>query len=157
MGKYFVGAILLLLAGLVIAEEDNPYRSALQAESYEIEAAVLESARIGSVTLREEPELVARVHVRIRNYLPRALEPTLLINGEKTGYSIGVVDVEDDVTTVGFVVPQHALLQDGAKIAVQMGDDEETRSSLERPVSRSAIKPLDENAAKDFGLPRQLP
>ena len=80
----------------------------------------------------------------------------ILIDGKRAGYSIGVVGVKGDITTLGFVVQETDILHDGGELAVQMGDDEQTRAAISKKLRRSAIKPLDEESARKFNLPARI-
>ncbi len=160
MKNYLISVAFLVLAVLgsgAAFSESNPYRQALEAVDYEVMTTVLEKKSIGSVELRGEASLAVEVQVQVKDFLPRAMEPWLMVNGKKTGYSIGVISVENDTTTLGFVVPEHNLMRDGSEIAIQMGDEQRTRTILNQPLKRSAIKPLDAETAKKHNFSIKLP
>lgn len=148
--------VFVVLGSGTAFSESNPYRQALTAVNYEVRTTVLEKKRIGSVELREEASLAVEVQVQVKDFLPRAMEPWLMVNGKKIGYSIGVISVENETTTLGFVVPEHNLMRDGSEIAIQMGDEQRTRAILNQPMRRSAIKPLDTETAKKHNFSVKL-
>lgn len=150
-------AFLVLVSSGIGSSESNPYRRSLEAVNYEAKTMVLGKKRIGTVELRKEVSLAVEVHVQVKNFLPRAMEPWLMINGEKIGYSIGVVTVDNDTTTLGFIVPEHKQLKDGGELSIQMGDEQKTRAILSQTLRRNAIKPLDEASVKKYNLPKKLP
>jgi hypothetical protein len=158
MWQPIVSAAVVAVAMLSITGSyANPYREALQAKGYEIKTVALPPARIGTASLRDAPTLAAEVLVEVQNYFPRALEPILLVDGRPAGYSAGIAEVRDDGTTVlRFIVEDASLLQEDASLAVQMGDDADTRGQLMTPLSRAAIAPLPASEAERLGLKQSL-
>jgi hypothetical protein len=149
---------ILMAAILVVSSAHaNPYRQPLQTRGYTVNTVAVPPISIGAETVRASPMLAAEVLVEVQNFMPRALEPTLLVNGEPAGRSAGIAEVREDGTTVlRFIVENASVLQDNASLAVQMGDDESTRGQLMTPLDRSAIKPLSEADAQRSGLKRNL-
>lgn len=153
-------ALLLALAALPAATAGaqeataNPYRVPLQASGVEARAVVvppLPSA--GPEALTAAPRLGVEIRIRVTDYLPRGLEPTLVIDGEPVETRTRIVAVEGDVTTLGFLVEDPGRLQDGAPLAVQMGDEGITRATLPTPLRLQEIRPLDAAESRALGLP----
>ena len=152
----FLAAMMITILP-VSSAQTNPYRQALQTKGYTINTVALSPTSIGTRSLRTSPTLAAEVLVEVQNFFPRALEPTLLINGKPAGYSAGVAEVrEDGATVLRFIVEDASVLEENAPLAVQMGDDESTRGQLMTPLDRSAITPLPEADAQRLGLRRNV-
>jgi hypothetical protein len=144
-----------LLAGAAGAQEAaNPYQTPLKPSGFEARAvAVPPLALPGELAPEAAAHLGVEIRVQVTDYLPRALEPTLVIDGEPIEARTRIVAVEGDVTTLGFLVDTPEHLKDGASLAVQMGEDETTRASLPTVLRLEEIRPLDPAEAKKHGLP----
>lgn len=158
--KRYITLLLMLLAcwftALVAVAQQNPYLQPLNAQQYFIQTVVTQPKRLGKTVLQENAELAVKVLVEVKNYLPRALEPQLLIAGEPVGYSIGVIEVSDGISVLGFHISDPRQIVDGAEVAIQMGTDKRTRTKLSQPLQMSKIAPLSADTAEKFNLPRSF-
>jgi len=152
-----VGAVIALLSPPLGAQNpyvtQNPYVQPLKPVGFRARAVVLPPRRIGATVIRSQQALAVEIQVQVRDYMPRDMEPTLLINGAPAGVSAGVMDVQGDVTTLGFVVEKPDLLQEGATLALQVGDVGGTRAAVRGVLRRAVIEPLPEDEAQRSGLP----
>lgn len=151
-----IGAVTVWAAaasGVVPLSAQQPYQRPLVAEGFSARAIVLPPRRIGETVIREKATLAVEIRVRLRDYLPRDLEPTLLINGQPVPAAIGAVETEGAITTIGFVVEQPDALREGATLAVQMGDATHTRGRVPGVLRRAEIRPLDAGEAQRLGVP----
>ena len=144
---------LSVLAALP-AVAQSPYSQPLKPTGVTLQAVALPARSIGQTVMRAKSTLAVAVQVAVEDYLPRGLEPTLLIDGvpAKTAGS-GVVGMEGRVTTLSFVLDSPALLKDGAELAIQMGDDARTRAAVPGRLRRQGIQPLDQSETQRRGLP----
>lgn len=125
----------------------------VKAQSY-LEPLNIKGFEAHAVAFQAKPaatQLGVEFQVQVVNYLPRGLEPTLIIDGVPLLTRSRVVGVEGDVTTLGFLVDTPAPLKDGAILAIQMGDEVRTRSRVPETLKVDAIKPLE--GAEALGLP----
>jgi hypothetical protein len=147
--------ILLLSVGLLwtpIVVEAQSYLEPLNIKGFEAHAVAFQA----KPAIANEPaasQLGVEFQVQVVNYLPRGLEPTLIIDGVPLPTRTRVVSVEGEVTTLGFLVDSPAPLKDGAILAVQMGDEVRTRSRVPGTLKLDAIKPLEGADAQRLGLP----
>ena len=107
----------------------------------------------GSTTLRARSALAVEIRVTVEDYLPRGLEPTLLIDRLPVRAPSGITAVQGRMTTLSFLVENPELLRDGAMLALQMGDDPKTRVQVPGILRRDAIQAPDVNEARRLGLP----
>lgn len=142
-----------MLMGLNEAGAQDPYRQPLKPRDFAVQATVLPRRAVGKTVLRAQPELAVEIHVRFEDFLPRGMEPTLLISGTPASVYSFVKGVEGNLTTVAFVVTKPELLREGAELSVQVGDDERTRARLPERLELSKIKPLSAEEAKKHGVP----
>jgi len=150
-------AIALSLLGLVLVASDghaqNPYLQPLKPTGFSLQALGLPPRAIGSTTLRARAALAVAVQVTVEDYLPRGLEPTLLIDGVPVTAASGITGVQGRVTTLSFVVETPSPLRDGATLALQLGDDPTTRAQVPGVLRRDAIKAPDSDEVRRLGLP----
>lgn len=146
---------LIAMGGSVSAEEptENPYQAALRPTSFEAKAVVAPAVAPPGEVVRKPARLGVEIRVEFSDYLPRGLEPVLVIGGESIKTATRIVSVEDGVTTVGFLVDEAGLLREGASLAVQMGDEESTRAALPASLRLQEIQPLDSESARSLALP----
>ena len=89
---------------------------------------------------------IVRIRVQFANLPQRALAPRLLANGREIGYPIGEAVANDKGVEIGFVILPRALSSFNfdrdapVELAVQMGDDERTKSILRSPRAVDAIR-----------------
>jgi hypothetical protein len=143
-----------LLAGAAGAQEAaNPYQAPLKPAGFEARAVAVPPVAPPGQPAPAAAHLGVEIRVQVADYLPRALEPTLVIDGEPIEARTRIVAVEGAVTTLGFLVETPERLKDGASLAVQMGEDETTRAPLPAVLRLEEIRPLDPAEAKEHGLP----
>lgn len=144
-----MGAILVASAG----HAQNPYLDPLKPTGFSLQAVTLSPRAVGSTTLRARPTLAVAVRVTVEDYIPRGLEPTLLIDGAPVPAASGVAEVQGRVTTLVFLVEDPDLLKDGARLALQLGDDPKTRVQVPGVLRRAAIQAPDQEEVRRLGLP----
>ena len=148
--------ILLFSVGLLWAPifvgAQSPYLEPLKVKGFEAHAVAFQ-VRPATPQEPAATRLGVETQVQVVNYLPRALEPTLIIDGAPLPARSRVVSVEGDVTTLGFLVDSPAPLKDGAILAIQMGDEVRTRSRVPGVFKLDAIRPLEAAEAQRLGLP----
>jgi hypothetical protein len=125
----------------------------LRPTGFTVQAVGLPARAIGPTTLRARPALAAAVRVTIEDYVPRGMEPTLLIDGAPVPAASGITDVQGQVTTLSFLVENPDLLKEGATLAVQLGDDPKTRVAVPGVLRRGAIQAPDPDESRRLGLP----
>lgn len=149
--------IALSLLGLALVALDghaqNPYLQPLKPTSFSLQAVGLPPRALGSTTLRARAALAVAVRVAVEDYVPRGLEPTLLIDGAPVPAASGVTGVEGRVTFLSFLVEAPELLRDGANLALQLGDEPKTRVQVPGVLRRDAIQAPDQNEVRRLGLP----
>jgi hypothetical protein len=145
----------VLGTGLVPLEAaaQRPYLQPLKTTGFTARAVVLPPRTIGKTVIRTKHALAVEIRVQIENYLPRGLEPTLFIEEVPVVAASGVIGVEGHVTTLGFLVEKPEILKEGATLALQMGDDVQTRSRVPGVLRREMIRPLDPDETRRWGLP----
>lgn len=131
----------------------GPYRQPLKPRGMTLQAVTLPPRTIGTHVVRAHPALAVAINVAVADYLPRGLEPTLLIDGMPVRTSSGVSGVQGPVTTLTFLVEDPALLKDGARVALQMDRDPKTRVDVPGVLRRNAIRPPDPAELQRLGLP----
>lgn len=132
-----------LTLAMVVAAADNPYRRPLKAKGFSAQAVSLPPRTVGQTVMRSERALAVEIRIPVEGYLPRGLEPTLLIDGKPTKAASRVVGAQGQVTTLGFLIEDPGLLKEGARLALQMGGDSHTRSSVPGALRRGQIRPLE--------------
>ena len=142
--------LALAVVGATMAQE-NPYKQPLRVESVEVHVVVADAspAEMMMALASEEPP-PAEIRVTVRDYLPRALEPTLLIGDEVASRGYRIVDVQDNLTTLGFILIDPGVVTEDSEISIQMGSDTDTRAAVEQPVSPTIMRMLDPQS--DIGL-----
>lgn len=148
-------ALSLLALALVASEgqAQNPYVQPLKPKGFTVQAVGLPSRSVGSTTLRARAALAVVVRVEVEDYVPRGLEPTLLIDGRPAPAPSGVTGVQGSVTTLSFLVETPDALRDGASLALQWGDDAKTRVQVPGALRRDAIQPAASDETQRLGLP----
>jgi hypothetical protein len=147
--------ILLFAVGLLLTPifvEAQSYLEPLNVKGFEAHAVAFQ-AKQATPQEAVATRLGVEIQVQVVNYLPRALEPMLIIDGVPVPTRSRVVNVEGDVTTLGFLVDSPTSLKDGASLAIQMGDEVRTRSRVPETLELDAIKPLEGVEAQRLGLP----
>lgn len=134
-------------------ESTDAYRRPLKPRGFNARAIVLRPRKIGNTDVRLNSSLAVEVQVEVQDYLPRALEPVLVIDGKPVKSRSRIVKVEGDTTTIGFVLDKPELVKDDAKLSVQMGEEEETRARVPGELRLERIKPLDKSDAEQLNLP----
>lgn len=156
MRRSSVLAAFLVLAATVVlpvAAQRGLYDKALDPKGFAAQAIILPTRSIGATVLRAKPALAVEVLVEVEDYLPRALEPVLLINEKPVTGSTRVVGVEGRMTTLGFLIEEPGLFQEGATLHVQMGDEANTRALIPGTLSRDRIRLLPDDVLKRQELP----
>ena len=125
----------------------------LRPTGFTAEAIGLPPRAIGSIRVRERAALAVALRVAVEDYVPRGLEPTLLIDGVPVAAASGITSVQGRVTTLSFVVDSPDLLKDGASLALQLGDDPQTRVSIPGVLRRESIRAPDPDESRRLGLP----
>jgi len=149
--------VALCLVGLALVGSDstaqNPYLQPLKPTGFSLQAVALPPRAIGSTTLRARGVLAVAIRVTVEDYVPRGLEPTLLINGVPVPTASGVTAVQGRMTTLTFLVEGPELLKDGATLALQMGDDPKARAEVPGVLRRETIQAPDPDEVRRLGLP----
>src|SRR3954469_22471908 len=115
------GAVALWML-VSCAWADNPYSRPMKPMGLSAQGVALPARSIGPNVLRARPSVAIEVLVHVEDFLPRALEPRLIVDGQLVQAPSRVVDVDGNVTTIGFLLEKPALVRDGAKVEIQMGD-----------------------------------
>lgn len=136
------------------AQDSQDYRRPMKPRGFNAKAVVLSPRKIGDKQVRAENTLAVEIQVEVEDYLPRALEPVLVINDKPVKTRSRVVKVEGDRTTLGFVLDKPDLLKDDAKLSVQMGEEEQTRARVPGQLQLERIKPLDKDEAERLKVPQ---
>lgn len=154
MSHLFI-TVFLLGFGLFTSDASakNPYLEPLKPQSYKANAIIAPSRQLGAEVLRKGGTLGVEIQVEVQDFLPRALEPTLVIDGVPVRGPHRIVKVQDRITTLGFLVEKPELLKDGASLAVRMGDDKQTQAKVPGALSQENIQPLAEEKAKQMNMP----
>ena len=156
MCKAWLAATIIAVVLAVLpaaAHEPNPYRQSLKAKSFSTQVYAPDVTDTELATAMRVPrKTVIEVQVVIENFLPRALAPVLIIDGQQASRRSRIVETKNSLTTIGFLVEQPSLLREGASLAVQMGDQNETRSTRTEPFSFERVKRMDEAALGASGL-----
>lgn len=163
-----------LLATIIPAQgQDDPYRQKMSVRSFDIKAAVpttsplanrLRGAGPDAPAVRSNPpaadagKLAAEVQVIVRGYVPRAVDPVLVVDGGMRGTLTGieVINAEGDSRLTFTVLNAADVLRQGSELAIQVGDQEETRTRISEGVKLENVKPLDAGTARRHNLPRSL-
>jgi len=145
--------ILPLILFSAASAGQNPYTQPLKPKGFSANAIALPPRTVGKTVIRARHSLAVEIRVEVEDYLPRNMEPTLMIDGVPVVGPSGVAGVEGKITTLFFVVEKPELLKDTAPLTIQMGDDERTRAAVPGTLQREKIKPLDPNEAKRLDLP----
>lgn len=151
----FAFAAALTAGTFTAAAQDSSdaYRRPLKPRGFTARAVVLPPRKIGDSDVRAESTMAVEVLVDVQDFLPRALEPVLLIDGKPVKSRSRVVKVEGDITTLGFTLDKPAQLKDDAKLSVQMGEEEQTRARVPGELRLERITPLDKGEAERLKLP----
>ena len=116
-------------------------------------AVVLPPRSIGKTVIRPQPALAVDIRIEVEDYVPRGMEPTLLINGKPVPAASGLVKVGGKVSTLSFVIDQPAALEEGAALELQMGERVESRTRVPGVLRRKEIRPLDLKEAQRQQVP----
>jgi hypothetical protein len=150
-------AIAVNLLGLVLfasaGQAQNPYLQPLKPTGFSLQAIGLPPRALGPTTLRAQGTLAVAVRVTAEDYIPRGLEPTLLIDGVAIQTASGITGVQGRVTTLSFLVEAPGPLRDGATLALQLGDDPKTRVQVPGVLRREGIQAPDPDDVRRLGLP----
>ena len=148
-------ALSLLGVTLVtpLGHTQTPSLQVLKPTGFSAQAVALPPRAIGSTTLRARAALAVVIRLAVEDYVPRGLEPTLLIDGVVTPAASGVTGVQGRTTTLSFLVESADALKDGASLALQWGDDPKTRAQIPGTLRRDAIQPADPSETGRLGLP----
>jgi hypothetical protein len=164
-----VGGVAAIAGGLA-AQESKSYRQPMLVQSYEFKAALPQPRGFDGKTRSVEPgatrgvaadavrKLAAEIVVVVKQFRPRAVDPVLLVDGNEAGHLTNVETLPGGAgTRLTFTVPDAAEhLKQGAQIAVQMGNQVETRSNLDASFRSELVTPLDAGVAAQHGLPRNI-
>ena len=139
------------------AETDARYKLPIRAELVLIQVYVAEPAKVTVPQLqqmlqRKSDVLGAEIVMHIHEYLPRGLSPVLLIDEEPAAHRYRIIDSNDRITTVGFLLDNPDMLKEGGRITVQYGEDSDTRSASVATVSLDKAKILGMDSAKRAGI-----
>jgi hypothetical protein len=150
-------AVAMSLLGLVLivstGHAESPYLDPLRPTGFSLHAVGLPPRAIGSTILRAQGTLAVAVQVTVEDYVPRGLEPTLLMDGVPILVASGVTGVHGRVTTLSFLVERPGLLKDGAILGLQLGEDPKTRTQIPGVLRRDTIQAPDPDEARRLGLP----
>ena len=82
----------------------------------------------------------------------------LLVDDAEAGYLTKIETLPDGFGTLltFTVLDAAAHLKQGTQLAVQMGNEAETRANLGSGFETGVVKPLDADTAARYGLPRSL-
>jgi formate/nitrite transporter len=108
---------------------------------------------IGSTTLRARSSLAVAIRVTVEDYLPRGLEPTLVIDGAPVSAVSGIAGVRDRVTTLSFLVEDPNILKDSASLELQWGRRSADAREVPGVLRRGAIQSPDPDESRRLGLP----
>ena len=139
----FLGCTLALTPAARAAE--NPYQRPMKAKGFTARAVALPARSVGETVLRTAPAVGVEILIQVEDYLPRGLEPTLLIDGKPAKVASGVRSVQARLTTLGFLIESPGVWKEGATLALQMGDDKRTRASVPGTLHRKQVRPLDQD------------
>jgi hypothetical protein len=154
MNRVVIALTLIALVGLPPGVgAQAPAAPLLRPTGFTAQAIGLPPRAIGSTTLRARGALAVAVQVTVEDYIPRGLEPTLLIDGVPVPAASGITSVQGRVTTLSFVVENPDLLKDGAALALQLGDDAKTRAAVPGTLRRDSIRNPDPDESRRLGLP----
>jgi hypothetical protein len=142
---------VILLAPVGYAQ--GPATPPLRPTGFTMQAVGLPPRAIGSTTLRGRSSLAVAIRVTVEDYLPRGLEPTLVIDSAPVSAVSGIAGVQDRVTTLSFLVEDPNILKDNASLALQWGDDQRTRVEVPGVLRRGAIQTPDPDESRRLGLP----
>ena len=136
--------MFLALLPFGVGAQEDPYRQALAVEQFRVHVFTSDGdPGTAMKNLAADESIPTEVRVRISNYLPRALEPVLVINGQPVPTRSRIISAEGDITEIGFLLIDSRVLDVGVEIAVQMGAEQTTRSSSKLEFSRELIEVLD--------------
>lgn len=141
---------LLWTCGSTGAQE---YSRPLRVRGFTAQATTLPAQSIGTTVIRKTPAIAVEFLVQVVDFLPRGLEPQLFIDGNPVVAPTRVVKVEDNITTIGFLVEKPNVLKEGAALDIQMGDDIRTRSRIPGQLQRGEIRLIPEEQLRRLGLP----
>jgi len=144
--------VLGMTAEWAVAQR-GPYQKPLEPKGFTAQATVLPARSIGTMVLRAKPALAIEVLVQVEDYLPRALEPVLVINEQSVVVPTRIVNVDGRTTTLGFLLERPELIRESATLGLQMGDDVTTRAQIPGKLSRDQIRPIRDEELKRHGLP----
>jgi hypothetical protein len=154
MSRVIIALSLLgLTLGVPAGHAQDAYLQPLKPTGFSAQAVALPPRSIGSTTLRARAALGVMVRVTVEDFIPRGLEPTLVIDGIAMSTPSGVTGVQGRITTLSFLVESPEALRDGASLAVQWGDDPRTRAQVPGSLRREAIQPADPGDTQRLGLP----
>jgi len=150
---------IVLSSGILLAMAahagggETPPRPPIEPKGFVTAAVALPARSIGATVVRAKPALAVEFRVDVANYVPRDMEPTLVLDGTPTSGPSGVLGVHEGITTLGFIVERPDRLRDGAAVALQYGPDERNRVSVPGVFQRADVRPLAPDEAKNLKLP----
>lgn len=145
--------LMVLVLFPLVGYAQAPALPLLRPTGFTAEAVGLPPRAIGSTTLRARGALAVAIRVTVEDYVPRGFEPTLLIDGVPVPAASGITGVQGRVTTLSFLLENPDLLKDGASLALQLGDDPQTRAPIPGVLRRESIRAPDPDESRRLGLP----
>jgi hypothetical protein len=139
--------------GALESTSQNPYLEPLKPTSFSAQAIVVPVRKPGALGREHKQTLAVEIQVQFEDFLPRNMEPTLLIDGVPVDGGTRVVLTEDRMTVMGFLVKKPQLLKDGAALEVRMEDAPGTRAKVPGMLQRSNIRPLASQPARQADVP----
>jgi hypothetical protein len=137
----------------LVSHAQSPPAPTVRPTGFTVQAVGLPPRTIGSTTLRARGALAVAVRVTVEDYLPRGMEPTLLIDGVPVPAASGITGVQGRVTTLSFFVENPDYLKDGASLALQLGDDPKATATIPGVLRRDSIPSPDPDESRRLGLP----
>ncbi len=150
---YMIGAAVIAFPLAAVEAAGQVQEGAVTPQRFSAQAVVVPARSIGDSVLRAQPTLAVQFQIEVQDYLPRGMEPTLVIDTIPVRGGSGIVSVQGRVTTLGFLVEDPALLRDGAVIQLQLGDDPRTRAQVPGALRLQQIQPPGEDAVRGLSLP----
>ncbi len=150
---YMIVAAVLAVPLAAVEASGQVQEGAVTPQRFSAQAVVVPARSIGDSVLRAQPRLAVQFQIEVQDYLPRGMEPTLVIDTIPVRGGSGIVSVQGRVTTLGFLVEDPALLRDGAVIQLQFGEDPGTRARVPGALRLQQIQPPSADAVRGLSLP----
>ena len=157
MSRPFLALLAIILSaislGALESTSQNPYLEPLKPKSFSAQAVAVPVSKPGTLAREQQQTLAVEIQVQFEDFLPRNMEPTLLIDGVPVDGGTRVVKTEGHMTVIGFLVKRPQLLKDGAALQVRMGDAPGTQAKVPGMLQRNDIRPLASQPARQAEVP----